>query len=60
MLHLDRVPTLMAAVGNTKIKEELKAGKKVGYKIFKANMDGYNFLPYPQPDSCFEAPAVQS
>lgn len=36
----------MAAAGNTTIKEELRAGKKVGDKTFKVHLDGYNFLPY--------------
>ena len=45
MSHLDWVPTLMAAVGDDKIVEELKQGKQVGGKNFKVHLDGYNFLP---------------
>ncbi|MEM1144012.1 MAG: arylsulfatase [Pseudomonadota bacterium] len=46
MSHLDWVPTLMAAVGDAKVKESLKAGKQVGGKTFNVHLDGYNFLPY--------------
>ncbi len=42
---LDWVPTLMAAAGNPDIKEELKAGKKLGNKSYKVHLDGYNMLP---------------
>ncbi|MEP1470048.1 MAG: arylsulfatase [Halieaceae bacterium] len=46
MSHLDWVPTLMAAVGDSEIKSDLKAGKRVGGKEFKVHLDGYNFMPY--------------
>jgi len=46
MSTLDWMPTLMAAVGDDKIKEKLKKGYKVGDKTFKVHLDGYNFLPY--------------
>ena len=46
MSHLDWIPTLMAAIGEPGVKEELKAGKRVGTKEFKVHLDGYNFLPY--------------
>lgn len=46
MSHLDWVPTIMAAVGDSNIKEELKSGMQVGDKTFKVHLDGYNFLPY--------------
>ena len=42
---LDWVPTLVAAAGNTEIKEDLKAGSKLGDKEFKVYLDGYNLLP---------------
>ncbi len=42
---LDWVPTLVAAAGNTEIKEELKAGAKLDGKEFKVYLDGYNLLP---------------
>ncbi len=46
MSHLDWVPTLMAAVGNTSIKKDLMKGTKIGSDKFKVHLDGYNFLPY--------------
>jgi len=45
MSHLDWVPTLMAAVGDTNVKADLKKGKRVGRDTFKVHLDGYNFLP---------------
>jgi arylsulfatase len=42
----DWVPTLMAAVGESDIKEKLKKGHKAGNKTFKVHLDGYNQLPY--------------
>ncbi len=46
MSHLDWVPTLMAAIGDDQVTDELKKGKRVGAKIFKVHLDGYNFLPF--------------
>ena len=46
MSHLDWVPTLLAAVGDDQIKEDLKKGKRVGNDTFKVHLDGYNFLPF--------------
>lgn len=43
---LDWLPTLAAVAGETKVKEELLKGKKVGNKTFKVHLDGYNQLPY--------------
>ncbi|WP_086980846.1 arylsulfatase [Vibrio aphrogenes] len=43
---LDWFPTILAAVGQTNVKEELLKGKKVGDKTFKVHLDGYNQLPY--------------
>ncbi len=45
MSHLDWVPTLMAAVGDDDIINELKQGHRAGDKTFKVHLDGYNFLP---------------
>jgi arylsulfatase A-like enzyme len=42
---LDWFPTLMAAVGDTTIKERLLKGTQVGAKTFKVHLDGYNQLP---------------
>lgn len=46
MSHLDWVPTLMAAVGEDAIVDELRQGKRVGSKTFKVHLDGHDFLPY--------------
>ena len=46
MSHLDWVPTLMAAAGDSQVKQELMRGKRVGDKEFKVHLDGYNFLPF--------------
>ena len=46
MSHLDWVPTLMAAAGNSEIKQQLLAGHRAGAKSFKVHLDGYNFLPH--------------
>ena len=44
--HEDMLPTLMAAVGEPDVGEQLKKGMKVGDKTFKVHLDGYNLLPY--------------
>jgi arylsulfatase len=43
---LDWFPTLLAAAGDTTIKERLLKGASVGGKTFKVHLDGYNQLPY--------------
>jgi len=43
--HEDMLPTLLAAVGNPNIADELLQGKKVGDTTFKVHLDGYNLLP---------------
>ena len=48
---LDWVPTLMAAAGNSDIKEQLKAGTSLGDKEFKVHLDGYNLLPHLTGDA---------
>ena len=47
MHHMDWLPTYLAAVGRTNIKEELKQGgvEAIG-RQYKVHLDGYNFLPY--------------
>jgi arylsulfatase A-like enzyme len=42
---LDWFPTLLAAVGDTTIKDRLLKGSQVGSKTFKVHLDGYNQLP---------------
>jgi arylsulfatase len=39
---LDWFPTLVAAAGDTKIVEELKAGKQMGDRTYKVHLDGYD------------------
>jgi arylsulfatase A-like enzyme len=43
--HEDMLPTLMAAVGDPTVKEDLLKGKKVGNMTYKVHLDGYNLLP---------------
>jgi arylsulfatase A-like enzyme len=43
--HEDMLPTLLAAVGATGLKDELLKGKKVGDASFKVHLDGYDLLP---------------
>ncbi|WP_167615061.1 arylsulfatase [Maribellus sediminis] len=44
--HEDVVPTIMAAVGEPEIKDELKAGKTIGDMTYKVYIDGFNNLDY--------------
>jgi arylsulfatase A-like enzyme len=43
---LDWFPTLLAAAGDTDIKERLLKGTNIGAKTAKVHLDGYNQLPY--------------
>jgi arylsulfatase A-like enzyme len=43
--HEDMLPTLLAAVGDTTVKEDLLKGKQVGDMTYKVHLDGYNLLP---------------
>ena len=43
--HEDMLPTLLAAVGDPNVKEDLLKGKKVGDMTYKVHLDGYNLLP---------------
>ncbi len=51
MSHMDWVPTLMAALGEDQVKDELVQGKRVGGKTFQVHLDGYNFLPHLSGES---------
>ena len=42
MSGLDWFPTLVAAAGNPNIVEELKKGKQIGDRTYKAHLDGYD------------------
>jgi len=46
MSHLDWMPTLAAAAGDSKLVEDMLDGKRVGNKTAKIHLDGYDFLPY--------------
>jgi arylsulfatase len=46
MSHHDWAPTLLAAAGDSKVKEKLLTSYKANGKDFKIHLDGYNFLPY--------------
>ena len=46
MSHLDWMPTLVAAAGDAKLKDDLLKGTRVGSKKSKLHLDGFNFLPY--------------
>ena len=43
---LDWFPTLLAAAGDTTIKDRLLKGTQSGMATFKVHLDGYNQLPY--------------
>ncbi len=43
---LDWFPTLLAAAGDTGVKDRLRAGWDVGGRTYKVHLDGYNQLPY--------------
>jgi arylsulfatase A-like enzyme len=44
--HEDMIPTLLAAAGDTTVKEDLLKGKKVGDMTYEVHLDGYNLLPF--------------
>jgi arylsulfatase len=44
--HEDMMPTLLAAAGDTTVKEDLLKGLKIGDMTYKVHLDGYNLLPY--------------
>jgi arylsulfatase len=43
--HEDMLATLLAAAGDTTVKEDLLKGRKVGDTTYKVHIDGYNLLP---------------
>ena len=43
--HEDMLPTLLAAAGDTTVKEDLLKGRTVGGTTYKVHLDGYNLLP---------------
>src|SRR5215510_1995980 len=46
MSGLDWFPTLLAAAGDTTIKDRLLKGTPIGSKTGKVHLDGYNQLPF--------------
>ncbi|MFO0806505.1 MAG: arylsulfatase [Gemmataceae bacterium] len=44
--HNDWMPTLLAAAGESDVKEKLATGHKANGKEFKVKLDGYNWLPF--------------
>ena len=43
--HEDMLTTLLAATGDTTVKDDLLKGLKVGDMTYKVHLDGYNLLP---------------
>ena len=46
MHHMDWLPTLLAASGDSNIKEQLLKGVNANGRDYKVHLDGYNMLPY--------------
>ncbi len=44
--HEDMLPTLLAALGDTTLKEDLLHGRKVSDVTYKVHLDGENLLPF--------------
>jgi arylsulfatase len=44
--HEDWATTLLAAAGDTDVKEKLKKGATYNGRQYKVHLDGYNWLPY--------------
>jgi arylsulfatase A-like enzyme len=43
--HEDMLPTLLAAAGDTTVKEDLLKGRRAGDINYKVHLDGYNLMP---------------
>ena len=43
--HEDMLTTLLAAVGDTSVKQDLLKGKKIGSMTYKVHLDGYDLAP---------------
>jgi arylsulfatase len=43
--HEDMLPTLLAAAGDTTVKEDLRKGRAAGGTTYKVHIDGYNLMP---------------
>jgi arylsulfatase A-like enzyme len=49
--HEDMLPTLLAAAGNTTIKDDLLKGQKIGDMTYKVHLDGDNLMPFLKGDA---------
>ena len=49
--HEDMLPTILAAVGDDEVKEDLLEGKKANGRKYKVHLDGYNLMPYLSGES---------
>ena len=52
------LPTLLAAAGDTTVKEDLLKGRKVGDTTYKVHLDGYNLLPALKGEGAVAAQGV--
>ena len=48
--HEDMMPTLLAAAGDSTVKEDLLKGKTIGNMTYKVHLDGYNLMPFFKGD----------
>ncbi|MCX7301483.1 MAG: arylsulfatase [Rhodobacterales bacterium] len=46
--HMDMLPTIMAATGDTTVVDDLKAGLTVDGVTYKSHLDGFNLMPFFQ------------
>jgi arylsulfatase len=44
--HIDMLPTLLAAAGDSDVTQKLLNGYKVGAITYKVHLDGHNLVPY--------------
>ena len=51
--HEDMMPTLLAAVGDPSVAEDLKKGKRMDGASYKVHLDGYNLLPALKGESAW-------
>lgn len=51
--HEDMLTTLLAAAGDTRVKEDLLKGRKVGKNSYKVHLDGYNLIPALKGDAAW-------
>ncbi len=49
--HEDMLATLLAAAGDSNVKQDLLKGKRVGNMTYKVHLDGYNLMPALKGDA---------